>query len=67
MADPTIQAFCCHTKHSSSLAQGLITEIDKDQYIIVCLISSGMGMFGAIYQVCYSSENILQYSQKSPS
>lgn len=52
MSDPTIQTFCCH--HSGKredLAIRIMDEFNTDSYNSVCLVSSTVGILGAIYQV----------------
>jgi hypothetical protein len=51
MADPTIQTFCCHNRNHSDSAVKLMAEFNKDSFIIVCMVSSIIGVIGSIYQV----------------
>ncbi|XP_014231817.1 G-protein coupled receptor 143-like [Trichogramma pretiosum] len=51
MADPTIQTFCCHHNNRSDLALVIMDEFNTDAYNTVCMVSSSIGIFGAIYQV----------------
>ncbi|CAH1156202.1 unnamed protein product [Phaedon cochleariae] len=51
MADPTIQTFCCHHANGTDMAVTIMQEFNTDAYNAVCLISSALGVFGAIYQI----------------
>lgn len=51
MADPTIQTFCCHHNNNTDMAVKIMDEFNTDLYNIVCMLSSTMGISGAIYQV----------------
>ena len=51
MADPTIQTFCCHSNNESDMSTLIVQKFNTDAYNIVCMISSTMGILGAIYQV----------------
>lgn len=51
MADPTLQTFCCHHTNKSDMALVIMQEFNRDAYNIVCIVSSVIGMLGAIYQV----------------
>lgn len=51
MADPTLQTFCCHHANKSDIALVIMQEFNKNAYNIVCMVSSMIGMIGAIYQV----------------
>lgn len=51
MADPTIQTFCCHHRANADSAVKLMAEFNTESYIIVCLVSSLIGISGSIYQV----------------
>lgn len=52
MADPTIQTFCCHhTGSKEDMAVRIMDEFNTDSYNIVCLVSSSIGILGAIYQI----------------
>lgn len=52
MSDPTIQTFCCHhTGNKEDLAVRIMGEFNTDSYNTVCLVSSAVGILGAVYQV----------------
>ncbi|XP_066587377.1 G-protein coupled receptor 143-like [Prorops nasuta] len=51
MADPTIQTFCCHHTNRTDVAMVIMQEFNTDAYNIVCMVSSTMGILGALYQV----------------
>ncbi|XP_026686230.1 G-protein coupled receptor 143-like [Diaphorina citri] len=51
MADPSIQAFCCHDPDSKISSVKLMSEFNSSQYNTVCLISSIIGICGAVYQL----------------
>lgn len=52
MSDPTIQTFCCHhTGKNEDLAVRIMDEFNTDTYNTVCLLSSTIGILGALYQV----------------
>ncbi|KAG6442618.1 hypothetical protein O3G_MSEX002431 [Manduca sexta] len=52
MSDPTIQTFCCHhTGNRADLAVRIMDEFNTDSYNIVCLVSSTVGILGALYQI----------------
>ncbi|XP_011143029.1 G-protein coupled receptor 143 isoform X2 [Harpegnathos saltator] len=51
MADPTLQTFCCHHTNKSDMALIIMQEFNRDAYNIVCMVSSVIGIFGAIYQI----------------
>lgn len=51
MADPSIQAFCCHDPDSKISSVKLMSEFNSAQYNTVCLISSTIGILGALYQL----------------
>jgi len=51
MADPTLQTFCCHHTNRTDRAITIMQEFNTDAYNTVCMLSSTMGMIGAIYQV----------------
>jgi ocular albinism type 1 protein len=51
MADPTIQTFCCHRPNRSDSTVNLLMELDSDLYNSVCVVSSLLGIAGAVYQV----------------
>lgn len=51
MADPSIQTFCCHRVSDTSVSEDFLSEFNSESYNTVCLASSVIGMFGAIYQI----------------
>lgn len=51
MSDPTIQTFCCHHGNGTDVAVTIAEEFNTNSYNIVCLLSSGLGILGAVYQV----------------
>uniref|UniRef100_A0A8D8SLS7 G-protein coupled receptor 143 n=1 Tax=Cacopsylla melanoneura TaxID=428564 RepID=A0A8D8SLS7_9HEMI len=51
MADPSIQAFCCHDPDSKISSVKLMSEFNSPRYNTVCLISSVIGICGAVYQL----------------
>lgn len=51
MADPLMQAICCQRPDNYSEFYGLFLQIDSVPYNVVCLLSSAIGIFGAIYQI----------------
>ena len=51
MADPTIQTFCCHHSNRTDMAIVIMQEFNTDVYNIVCMLSSSIGILGAVYQV----------------
>jgi ocular albinism type 1 protein len=51
MADPTIQTFCCHRPNRSDSHVNVLMEFHSDLYSKVCVVSSVLGIVGAIYQV----------------
>ncbi|CAG9854583.1 unnamed protein product [Phyllotreta striolata] len=51
MADPTIQTFCCTHSNNTDVAFKIMNEFDTDAYNIVCIVSSTLGILGAIYQI----------------
>lgn len=51
MADPTIQTFCCRHNNKTDMSVVIMQEFNTDVYNIVCMISSAMGILGAVYQV----------------
>lgn len=57
MADPTIQTFCCHSNNDSDMSTVVMKQFNTNAYNIVCMVSSIMGILGAIYQVT----NIYKY------
>ncbi|KXJ82904.1 hypothetical protein RP20_CCG010206 [Aedes albopictus] len=58
MADPTIQTFCCHNRIRSPPAVKLMSEFNTDGYIVVCIVSSVLGIAGAIYQIWIRDEDL---------
>lgn len=55
MADPTIQTFCCRHNNETDMAVVIMQEFNTDAYNTVCMLSSTMGILGAIYQVNISN------------
>lgn len=52
MADPTIQTFCCRrTNETSTMGDQILDSFNTDAYNIVCIVSSTIGVCGALYQV----------------
>jgi hypothetical protein len=51
MADPTIQTFCCHRPNRSDYPVHVLMAFHSDLYNSVCVFSSLLGIFGAVYQV----------------
>lgn len=51
MADPTLQTFCCHHTNRTETVITMMQEFNSDVYNAVCMISSTIGILGAIYQV----------------
>lgn len=51
MADPSIQTFCCHRVRDSSDSADFLSEFNSEPYNTLCLASSVIGMFGAVYQI----------------
>lgn len=51
MADPTLQTFCCHYTNRTDKTIMIMQEFNTDAYNTVCMLSSIMGMIGAVYQV----------------
>ncbi|XP_006613668.1 G-protein coupled receptor 143-like isoform X2 [Apis dorsata] len=51
MADPTIQTFCCHHSNRTDMAIVIMQEFNTDVYNIVCMLSSSIGILGAVYQI----------------
>ena len=52
MADPTIQTFCCHQPDKADSSVDIMQAFNSNSYSAVCLISSSIGILGAVYQVC---------------
>ncbi|OXU24776.1 G-protein coupled receptor 143 isoform X2 [Nasonia vitripennis] len=59
MADPTIQTFCCHHNNRTDMALIIMEEFNTDAYNTVCMVSSSIGILGAIYQVLPRQESNL--------
>ncbi|XP_020707665.2 G-protein coupled receptor 143-like isoform X1 [Athalia rosae] len=57
MADPTIQTFCCHHNNNTDMAVVIMQEFNTDAYNTVCMLSSTMGILGAVYQVLPREES----------
>jgi len=51
MADPSIQTFCCHRVKETSESVDILSEFNSESYNTVCLVSSAIGILGAIYQI----------------
>ncbi|XP_054011433.1 G-protein coupled receptor 143-like [Hylaeus anthracinus] len=51
MADPTIQTFCCHHSNRTDMAIVIMQEFNTDAYNSVCMLSSAIGILGAVYQI----------------
>lgn len=51
MADPTVETFCCLRSPEVSESMNLLLDFNSDSYNTVCLVSSSIGMVGAIYQI----------------
>lgn len=51
MADPTLQTFCCHHTNKTDIALVIMQEFNRNAYNTVCMVSSIIGMLGAIYQI----------------
>uniref|UniRef100_A0A1B6CL95 G-protein coupled receptors family 1 profile domain-containing protein n=2 Tax=Clastoptera arizonana TaxID=38151 RepID=A0A1B6CL95_9HEMI len=52
MADPSIQTFCCHpAMNESDPSISIMMEFNSISYNTVCLVSSSIGMLGALYQL----------------
>lgn len=51
MADPTIQTFCCHRPNRSDSSVNVLMEFHSHLYNSVCVVSSLLGIGGAMYQV----------------
>nr|XP_003707455.2 PREDICTED: G-protein coupled receptor 143-like [Megachile rotundata] len=51
MADPTIQTFCCHHSNRTDMAIVIMQEFNTDVYNTVCMLSSTIGILGAVYQI----------------
>ena len=51
MADPTLQTFCCIRSNETRLGADAILKFRTGPYNIVCIVSSMLGILGAVYQV----------------
>jgi hypothetical protein len=51
MADPTIQIFCCHRPTIPVSPNNILMEFHSDLYNCVCVMSSLLGIVGAVQQV----------------
>lgn len=51
MSDPIIQTFCCRHNNKSDISIVIMKEFNTNMYNNVCMISSIIGILGAIYQV----------------
>jgi len=51
MADPSIQIFCCHRPTVPGSPNNILMEFHSDLYNIVCVMSSLLGIVGAVQQV----------------
>lgn len=51
MADPSIQTYCCQRALDFNPSYKLMNEFNTDRFNMVCLLSSLIGISGAIYQV----------------
>ncbi|XP_038215818.1 G-protein coupled receptor 143-like [Zerene cesonia] len=52
MSDPTIQTFCCHhNDNKTGVAIKIMDEFNTESYNTVCLVSSTIGILGAMYQI----------------
>ncbi|KAG8036207.1 hypothetical protein G9C98_004787 [Cotesia typhae] len=61
MADPTIQTFCCKHNNNTDMAIIIMQEFNTDVYNVVCMLSSIIGIIGAIYQILPREEVYNQY------
>ncbi|CAG5089917.1 Similar to GPR143: G-protein coupled receptor 143 (Homo sapiens) [Cotesia congregata] len=61
MADPTIQTFCCKHNNNTDMAIIIMQEFNTDAYNVVCMLSSIIGIIGAIYQILPREEVYNQY------
>lgn len=67
MADPSIQTYCCHPAvNESDPSISIMMEFNSVSYNTVCLISSSIGILGALYQVCYVNIIICRCFLKVP-
>ncbi|XP_044755545.1 G-protein coupled receptor 143-like [Coccinella septempunctata] len=51
MADPTMQTFCCHRGNGTDVSLTLMKNLNTDIYNTICIISSILGILGALYQI----------------
>lgn len=58
MADPTIQTFCCRHTNKTDMAIKIMEDFNTDVYNIVCMLSSTMGILGAVYQVIWNINTV---------
>lgn len=58
MADPTIQTFCCHQPDKADSSVDIMQAFNSNSYSTVCLISSSIGILGAVYQVKIDSSEL---------
>lgn len=65
MADPTIQTFCCHHRNNSDFAVKLMNEFNKESYVTTCIVSSALGIMGALYQIFFRHESERHRSEYS--
>ncbi|KAL0123247.1 hypothetical protein PUN28_004245 [Cardiocondyla obscurior] len=65
MADPTLQTFCCHYTNRTDRAIAIMQEFNTDAYNTVCMLSSTMGMIGAIYQILPREDSNSSYRWRS--
>ncbi|XP_034231570.1 G-protein coupled receptor 143-like [Thrips palmi] len=61
MADPTIQTFCCHQPDKADSSVDIMQAFNSNSYSTVCLISSSIGILGAVYQVLPREEPYLSH------
>lgn len=67
MADPTIKTFCCHHNAMLNESFGFLVHFNSQSYNTVCLVSSSIGMLGAIYQILPRENLTLNHRWYSPS
>ncbi|XP_034938021.1 G-protein coupled receptor 143-like [Chelonus insularis] len=65
MADPTIQTFCCRHTNNTDMGVIIMQEFNTDVYNTVCMFSSAMGIFGAVYQILPREEASHQHRWQS--
>nr|CAD7433894.1 unnamed protein product [Timema monikensis] len=56
MADPSIQTFCCHQPNNPDSVVNIMKEFNSEAYNTVCLVSSSIGIVGAVYQILPRTE-----------